>query len=205
MLKISNLKLGYGGKMVVEVPLLTVKPGEHLLVTGKSGVGKTTLLYAIAGLLKPQSGSIELEGKTINDNVRAENIGIIFQTLHMVGAVSVLDNILLAAYMSNRKQDKMRALELLKTMGVEQTANKKPMQISQGQAQRAAIARAAINSPKIILGDEPTSALDDESAEKVIKLLFDVAAQSGSTLIISSHDSRIKKHFSKNLNLGGTK
>ena len=99
--------------------------------------------------------------------------------------------------MSGRNSNKVRALKLLSELGIEQLANRKPSQISHGQAQRVAIARAAANSPKILLADEPTSALDDESAEKVIKLLFDIAEKSGATLITASHDARIKNLFKR--------
>ncbi len=210
MLKISELKLGYGGKAVLNLAKFSVANGEHTLLSGKSGSGKTTLLYALSGLLKPLAGSIEIAGTEITnlsgsklDKFRGENIGIVFQTLHMIAAVTVLDNILVAPFMGGKSLARVDAVALLKSLGIEDLANRKPSEISHGQAQRVAIARAAANSPKLLLADEPTSALDDESAEKVVKLLFEIAEKSGATLVVASHDGRIKKHFKKTLNVGG--
>jgi ABC-type lipoprotein export system ATPase subunit len=211
MIKASKLSLGYQGKPVISIDKLETG-GEHLLILGGSGTGKTTLLYALAGLLKPISGSINIFDTEITtlsagelDKFRGQNIGIVFQTLHMIAAISVVDNILISPFMSGKALNKANALSLLKTLNIEDLAARKPAQISQGQAQRVAIARAAVNSPKLILADEPTSALDDESTEKVIKLLFEIAAKSDAILMVASHDSRIKKYFIKTLQLGGTK
>ena len=204
IIKAKNLHLGYNGKTVLELPKLAV--GENLLIAGKSGSGKTTLLHSLAGLLKPISGEIEIAGQNINkipDNFRGQNIGIIFQTLHMINALSVIDNILVASFLADKKQDTARAKELLKMLGIENLAHKKPSEISHGQAQRVAIARAAINNPKVIFGDEPTSALDDDSCDKVINLLKQVASSTGAVLVVASHDARLNKHFAKALKLGG--
>lgn len=212
MLKISNLKLGYEDKLVLDLPKLEVKTGEHLLITGNSGTGKTTLLYALAGLLPPLSGEIAIEGTRVNnlkpvekDKFRGANIGFVFQTLHMISALNVFDNILTAAYMAGKPQDKTHAMHLLQKLNINHLADKMPNQISHGQAQRVAIARAAINKPKLILADEPTSALDAASAEKVITLLLETAKDSGATLIIASHDARINKYFDHKLKLEGVK
>ena len=210
MLNIANLKAGYDGKAIVEIPALSLAPNEHCLILGKSGSGKTTLLYALAGLLKPLSGEItladtaitSLDNKTL-DAFRGKHIGIIYQTLHMVSALSVLDNLLLAQYAAGTTQDKAKAEVLLAQLGLADHAHKKPTALSQGQQQRVAIARAAINSPQLILGDEPTSALDDDSCDAVMKLLLDTANASGASLVIATHDARIKKYFTKTLILGG--
>lgn len=212
MLAIKNLKAGYDGKAVVEIPNFSLSAGEHCLILGKSGSGKTTLLYALAGLLKPLSGEIvlsktniaALEG-AILDAFRGKNIGIIYQTLHMVSALSVLENILLVQYAAGLAQDTAKAEMLLDQLGLGDYCNKKPEELSQGQQQRVAIARAAINAPKLILGDEPTSALDNESCDAVMKLLLDTVKASGASLIIATHDVRIKKYFTKTITLGGKK
>jgi ABC-type lipoprotein export system ATPase subunit len=212
MLTITNLEAGYDGKAVITLPELKLRTGEHCLILGQSGSGKTTLLYAIAGLLKPLKGSITLgdtniaalHGATL-DAFRGQHIGIIYQALHMVAAVSVLDNILLAQYAAGVLQDAKKAAALLQQLGLSSHANKKPDALSQGQQQRVAIARAAINAPQLILGDEPTSALDDASCDAVMKLLLDTANATGASLVIATHDARIKKHFSKTITLGGAK
>ena len=177
MLNIKNLKAGYDGKAVVEVPSLTLASGEHCLMLGKSGSGKTTLLYALAGVLKPLAGEIMLDSANIAalsgaalDAFRGKNIGIIYQTLHMASALSVLENILLVQYAAGVTQDTKKAEMLLAQLGLIDYRHKKPDELSQGQQQRVAIARAAINAPKLILGDEPTSALDDEACDAVMQL-----------------------------------
>lgn len=210
MLTIKNLKAGYEGKAIVDLPDFTLSQGEHCLILGKSGSGKTTLLYALAGVLKLLSGEIALAGTNITslssatlDRFRGQHIGIIYQTLHMAAPLSALDNILLAQYAAGMKQDPAKAEKLLASLGVLDQRHKKPETLSVGQQQRIAIARAAINNPQLILGDEPTSALDDESCDAVMKLLLDTANASGASLIVATHDARIKRHFSKTINLGG--
>ncbi len=210
MLNIKNLKAGYDGKAVVEIPSLSIGSGEHCLILGKSGSGKTTLLYALAGVLKPLDGEIALDNTNITslsgsalDNFRGKNIGIIYQTLHVAAALSVLENILLVQYAAGVPQDMANAEKLLASLGLLDHRHKKPEELSVGQQQRVAIARAAINNPKLILGDEPTSALDDESCDAVMKLLLDTAKASGASLVIATHDARIKKHFIKTITLGG--
>ncbi len=210
MLTIKNLKAGYDGKVVVEIADLSLSAGEHCLILGKSGSGKTTLLYALAGVLKPLSGEITLDDTSISrlsgaalDSFRGKNIGIIYQTLHMVAALSVLENILLVQYAAGVPQDAAKAEKLLAQLGPLDYAHKKPEELSQGQQQRVAIARAAINRPKLILGDEPTSALDDEACDAVMALLLDTAKASGASLVIATHDARIKKYFTKTITLGG--
>lgn len=210
MLKIANLEAGYDGKTVVAVPELTLKAGEHCLILGQSGSGKTTLLYAIAGLLTPLKGSIALGDTKISalrgaalDAFRGTHIGIIYQALHMVAAVSVLDNILLAQYAASVPQDAKKAQNLLARLGLAEHSHEKPDALSHGQQQRAAIARAAINDPQLILGDEPTSALDDTSCDAVMKLLLATADATGASLVIATHDARIKKHFTRTITLGG--
>lgn len=210
MIEISELELGYDGKMVVSLPQLSVAQGEHCLITGKSGSGKTSLLYALAGLLTPTRGSIQIKGTEIGtlasakrDAFRGKNIGIIYQTLHIVSALSVLQNLLLVQYSAGVEEDTGKAERLLAYLGLLDHRHKKPHELSQGQQQRVAIARAAMNSPSIILGDEPTSALDDETCKAVMELLFQVAAQSNASLIIVTHDARIKPYFQKQITLGG--
>ena len=210
MLQIQNLKAGYNGKVVVDMAALSLQPGEHCLILGKSGTGKTTLLYALAGLLSPLDGNIRIGDQEITkldkaslDAFRGRNIGIIYQTLHMAGALSVLENMLLVQYAAGTAQDAKKAEKLLAQLGLIDYRHRKPETLSQGQQQRVAIARAAMNSPKIILGDEPTSALDDETCEAVMQLLLDAAKASNASLVVATHDARIKKYFQKTITLGG--
>lgn len=210
MLTIKNLKAGYDGKAVIDLPEFRLDKGEHCLILGKSGSGKTTLLYALAGVLKPLSGDITVGETTLTalsgsslDAFRGKHIGIIYQTLHMAAPLCVLDNILLAQYAAGVPQNVAKAETLLTALGIFDQRHKKPEELSLGQQQRVAIARAAINSPQFILGDEPTSALDDESCDAVMKLLLDIANSAGASMIVATHDIRIKKYFTKTITLGG--
>lgn len=210
MLEINQLRAGYGEKVIVEIPHLSLSSGEHCLILGDSGSGKTTLLCTIAGLLSPVAGSITVSGQKLADlkgaaldAFRGRNVGIIYQTLHMVSALSVLENVLLAQYAAGVAQDRAKAIGLLEQLGIADKRNDLPETLSQGQQQRVAIARAAINSPRIIVGDEPTSALDDRACEAVMRLLLELAAASNASLIIATHDERIKRDFHKEIRVGG--
>ena len=212
MLEINGLKAGYGERVVVEVPRLALSSGEHCLILGDSGSGKTTLLCTIAGLLSPRSGSITVSGQNLAelkgtelDVFRGKNIGIVYQTLHMVSALTVLENVLLPQYAAGVVQERDRAIALLERLGIADKRNDLPETLSQGQRQRVAIARAAINSPRIIVGDEPTSALDDKACETVMGLMLQLAAASNASLIIATHDQRIRRHFHKEIRLGGAR
>jgi putative ABC transport system ATP-binding protein len=210
MLEVNQLKAGYEAKVIVEVPQLSLATGEHCLILGDSGSGKTTLLCTLAGLLSPLGGTITVNGQNIVelhrsalDAFRGRNIGIIYQTLHMVSALTVLENVLLAQYAAGVAQDRDKAVGLLEQLGIADKKDHKPATLSQGQQQRVAIARAAINSPSIIVGDEPTSALDDRSCDTVMGLLLKLAAASSASLLIATHDQRIKGHFHKQIRVGG--
>ena len=209
MLSIENLVAGYDGKPVVDIPSLSLPPGEHCLILGPSGSGKTTLLYALGAVLKPFSGSVRLDETEITalagaaqDAFRGRHIGIIYQTLHMAAPLSVLQNILLVQYAAGLPQDTAWLGELLTRLGLFELRHKKPAALSQGQQQRVAIARAAMNAPRLILGDEPTSALDDDSCEKVMLLLLETAEASGASLVVATHDARIRHHFRHTITLG---
>jgi len=204
MLEIHQLKAGYEDKVIVEVPQLSLSTGEHCLILGDSGSGKTTLLCTLAGLLTPLGGEITVNSQNLGslrgsalDAFRGRNIGMIYQTLHMVSALTVLENVLLAQYAAGVVQDRDKAIGLLEQLGIAGKKDDKPETLSQGQQQRVAIARAAINSPLIIVGDEPTSALDDRACETVMGLLLQLAASSNASLVIATHDQRIKGHFHK--------
>jgi putative ABC transport system ATP-binding protein len=204
MLKLSALTLGYNQQALVKIKDFSLKQGEECLITGASGSGKTTLLYTIAGLLPPVSGSIfvgNTEIQSLNesarDQFRGKHIGIIFQTLHLVKSLTVLENILLSSYLINQPQQQERAIAVLEKLGIVEKRNLLPSDLSQGQQQRVAIARAVFNKPSLILADEPTASLDDIAAENTITLLKQVAAEHKVTLVIATHDARVKAQFKK--------
>lgn len=209
MISIDGLKFGYNGKEIINLPQWNLSQGEHSLFLGNSGSGKTTLLHLLAGLLKPQSGDIEIDGTAITrlktsgmDLFRGRNIGLIFQTAHMIDALSVKDNLLLTQYLAGLPRDENRIREVLTGLNLGQKLNSMVYELSQGEAQRATIARAMLNKPAVILADEPTSSLDDDNCDKVINMIIEQANRNNATLIISTHDQRIKSKFSNFLKIG---
>ena len=207
MIKTKGVKFNYDNQVFFDFPDINLKSGENLLIIGNSGIGKTTLLHLLAGLLKLNSGSIELFGKELRklssyqlDRFRKNNIGIIFQRPHFVNSLTVKENLQLAQYIADKKDDD-RIESILKNLNVFDKSNKITNKLSQGEKQRASIALAIVNSPKLILADEPTSSLDDNNCSNVIKLLKKQATEFGAQLIVITHDSRLKKHFKKSIEL----
>ena len=206
MLETKNLRFKYDDDSELSFPDIKTSK-ENLLILGASGVGKTTFLHLLSGLLKPLEGEIDLIGTPISkftrsemDRFRGKNIGIVFQKPHFINSLTVKENLQLAQYIS-KKIDKTRINTLLESLGIEDKANKKTLNLSQGEKQRVAIALAIVNSPKLILADEPTSSLDDLNCDKVINLLKNQAAKYKAKLIIITHDYRLKKHFKNTLSL----
>ena len=202
MISSKNLQFSYSGQKHFTFPDINCSSNETLLILGQSGKGKTTLLHLLALLLRPQSGEIYLAGDHVTNfnssqiiNARAKNIGIIFQRAHFVSSVSVMDNILLSNYFAGQKQDREKAIFLAEELGFAEHLSKKTNQLSQGEQQRVSIARALMNSPKVILADEPTSSLDDNNCRKVIDLLKKQSALIGASLVVVTHDQRLKDEF----------
>ena len=207
MIKTKDLEFNYDNQVFFKFPNINLKSNEDLLIIGSSGIGKTTLLHLLAGLLNSNSGSIELFGKELNqlsshqlDRFRKNNIGIVFQRPHFVNSLTVKENLQLAQYIGNKKNNN-RIDSILKNLNILDKSNKKTNLLSQGEKQRASIALAIVNSPKLILADEPTSSLDDSNCSNVIKLLKEQATEYGAQLIVITHDSRLKKHFNKSIEL----
>ncbi len=202
MIQTKDIRFGYHPTHSLNFPDLNCQKGEKWLLLGQSGSGKTTFLHLLGGLLTPQSGKIFVNDtdlttlrKTDLDRFRGKNIGVIFQTAHFVKALSVFENLALAQNLVGEKADKSLIANILDRLNLAKKINTKPHQLSVGEAQRVAIARALVNKPSVILADEPTSALDDENALDVVNLLESQAAEVGATLLIVTHDGRLKSHF----------
>lgn len=208
MLATHQLTFDYSPSKQFTFPDVHCANREAFLILGQSGTGKTTFLHLLALLLKPKSGSVIIDqtdltklGAAETAAFRAKHLGIIYQKPHFVSSLSVLDNLLMANYLANKPQDKIRARELAGQLGFADHLGKKTNQLSQGEQQRVSIARAVMNQPDVILADEPTSSLDDENTSRVITLLRQQSEQIGASLIVVTHDQRLKDAFQKRVNL----
>lgn len=199
MLTVRDLVAGYGRTPVARLPWLSLESGQAALLLGPSGAGKTSLLLAIAGLARIFAGDVEVDDQNLArldrrriERFRAAHIGFVFQDLHLVTGLSVLDNVLLAPFASGRTQDRDRARSLLERLGLGEAVKRPAETLSRGQAQRVAIARALLQAPRLILADEPTASLDDGACERVADLLLEGARESGAALLIATHDQRLR-------------
>ena len=199
MFSLSAIEHRYGAMTVLRVNAWTAGAGEHWLLAGASGSGKTTLLHILAALTTPTTGKVVVGGNDLGslsdsarDRWRGRNVGLVPQRLHLVGALNVEDNLRLAQYLAGVPDDRDRIRRLLESVGVADLARRFPRELSQGQAQRVAVARAVVNRPALLLADEPTANLDDTHAAAALELLRTQALASGAALIVASHDARVR-------------
>ncbi len=208
MLEIQSLAYRYSKEVAIHYKDWLVKENDHALILGNSGSGKTTLLHLIGALLKPSEGFIQINGQDTSqlsssslDRFRGKNIGIVFQQAHLIQSLSVKENLRLAQSLAFGKTDSHRINAIMNRLEIGALSQRKIHQISQGQAQRVSIARAVLNDPKLLLADEPTASLDDTNCQLVVNLLKEQATLSGTTLVIATHDQRIKSEFKNTLSL----
>lgn len=208
MLACNNLSFSYGNQKSFNFPSFSCEKGQTLLILGNSGTGKTTLLHLLALLLKPQSGSIKINNSELSQlsakdaaSMRANDLGIIYQKSHFVSSLTVIENLVLANYLADQKQSIEKAQKLAQSLGFYELLDKKTTLLSGGEQQRVSIARALMNNPDVILADEPTSNLDDENCEKVVQLLENQSKNIGASLVIVTHDQRLKDKFKNVINL----
>jgi putative ABC transport system ATP-binding protein len=208
VIAIRGLAHRYGAVRALRLPEWQVAQGERWLVLGRSGCGKTTLLHVLAGLVRPSEGEVDvfhtdllsMKGRRL-DAWRGANVGIVLQALHLVKHLSVGENLRLAQYLARLPQDDARIADTLAALGIADKAARRPAQLSQGEQQRVAIARAVVNRPRLLLADEPSANLDDDAANAAIALLVEQAARYDATLVVATHDERVKRHFEKRLPL----
>ena len=212
MIAACNLKFSYSETTSLEFPDFKCKNGNKLLLIGNSGSGKTTLLHLLCGLIRPDSGSMQVAGLDLNtlgdrelDKFRGRELGIVFQQSHFVQSLTVAENLALPTMLTGSnitaEELKVRTHELLDRLGIGHKFNSYPKDLSVGEQQRASIARALVHKPSVVFADEPTSALDDKSTESVIRLLEEETEKVGASLIIVTHDSRLKNRYKDRVEL----
>ncbi len=214
MLAVADLKKSFlspeGGRVeIVNVPAFALAAGEQLALRGESGSGKTTFLNLIAGILAADSGRVEVDGVAMTalsepkrDRLRADKLGYIFQTFNLLQGYTVLENVVLGMSFGPRGADRAHAREILRRVGLEHRLNHFPSQLSTGQQQRVAVARALANRPKLVLADEPTGNLDRKHARESLALIREVCREQGAALLLVSHDEEVLNAFEMRKDFG---
>ena len=187
---------------------LTVPEGSRCAIVGPSGSGKTTLLGLCAGLDRPTSGSVALNGVALNDlnedelaQIRNQNVGFVFQTFQLISTLTALENVVVPLELRGESGVRRQATELLNQVGLGDRLDHYPAQLSGGEQQRVSLARAFINQPKILFADEPTGNLDGETAEKVSDLLFELNEAAGTTLVLVTHNLELAQRTQRIITL----
>jgi len=208
MIRIEHLRFGYDGDDVLRLDAFALEPQSNTLIVGPSGCGKTTLLHLIAGLLLPTQGSIVVDGQDLSalspaarDRFRGRHIGIVLQQFHLLPTLTAMQNLLVAQSIAGLPVDRAAAQAVLDALDVDDRADAYPHQLSVGQQQRVAIARALVNRPKLLLADEPTSNLDDVTCAAVADLLVSATQRHAVSLVVATHDSRLKAKIPRQLAL----
>ena len=209
---VENLRFAYGtAPPVLHIPAWSVQAGERVFLHGPSGCGKTTLLSVLTGVLTPQAGRVVLNGATdltalgaaARDRYRGTHIGYIFQMFNLVPYLTALENILLPVrlHAGRRARVRLPAEELAGHLGIADLLHRKPAELSTGQQQRVAAARALIGAPELVIADEPTSSLDADARAQFLELLFAEVRAAGATLVFVSHDQSLAPLFDRAVSL----
>lgn len=187
---------------------LDIKEGETVAIVGSSGAGKSTLMTLMAGLDTPTSGRLELMGKELSElddearaAIRSKSVGFVFQSFLLIPSLSALENVTLPCLLNGGDENVERAKSLLASVGLEHRMEHSPAQLSGGEQQRVALARAFMIEPKVLFADEPTGNLDQQTAEKVIELLFELNEQHGTTLVLVTHDMTLAKRCKRRITI----
>lgn len=209
MLEIRDLKKSYAEPsgnplVIIDIPRLDIGAGEQVVLRGESGGGKTTLLHLISGIVTAESGSIKLDGMELNkfsesarDRIRADKMGYVFQTFNLLPGFTALENVRLGMTFARKKMNLERAKELMNRVGLADRMNYMPNQLSVGQQQRVAVARALANKPRLLLADEPTANVDPANQNRIIELIQDVCRVDVVAILLVTHSDEISKRFER--------
>lgn len=208
-LSVAQVGLSYGDRPVLKDVSFTLSAQDSALLLGPSGSGKSSLLNIVCGLQTPDSGTVTLgdsvvasaSGVADSDEARRRSMGIIFQTLRLVSALTLRGNLLLAQKLQTGTHDPDLIESTLQKLGIAHRSKARPFELSQGEAQRAAIARALVVKPKLLIADEPTSSLDASNTQKVASLLLELAKDAGASLLVATHDDRLTPYFANTMTL----
>ncbi|MBR5576282.1 MAG: ABC transporter ATP-binding protein [Bacteroidaceae bacterium] len=200
MIRIEGIRKSFGNLQVLKGIDLEIGKGEVVSIVGSSGAGKTTLLQIIGTLDKADSGKVVIAGEDVTEfssdrlaRFRNKHIGFVFQFRQLLPEFTALENVMMPAYIAgtSHKEAKQRAMELLDFMGLSERADHKPNELSGGEKQRVAVARALMNNPELVLADEPSGSLDSQNKEELHKLFFDLRDKYGQTFVIVTHDEAL--------------
>lgn len=209
MLQVKDLKKSFvepGGAsfLLLDVPTFALAEGEECVLVGDSGSGKTTLLHILAGVRRPDSGSVRIDGTEVSqlseaarDRFRAAKIGYVFQTFNLLPGFSALENVLLGMSFAGSKPDAARAKALLERVGMGRRLTHRPAELSVGEQQRTAVARAVANRPRLLLADEPTASVDRKHQQQVIDLLREICKAEKAALLLVTHSHDVAKQFGR--------
>jgi ABC-type lipoprotein export system ATPase subunit len=209
MLKLLDVKKTFaqpdGTRLpVIDIEAYDVEAGEQLAMVGRSGCGKTTLLHVIAGISRPDSGRVIMDGWDVtrlteaeSDQFRAEKVGYVFQTFNLLAGFSALENVLLGMTFAGKRSSRSRAHQLLERVGLDHRTTHKPSMLSVGEQQRVAVARALANRPKLLLADEPTANIDSANQQQVIDLLRETCSEENVALLIVTHSPEVADQFDR--------
>jgi ABC-type lipoprotein export system ATPase subunit len=209
MLKLESIKKSFlqPDRQIVpilDIPAFEVARGEQVVLIGPSGCGKTTMLHIVAGITKPDTGKVFLDGVEITryseatrDRVRADKLGYVFQTFNLLPGFSALENVLLGMTFARKKISSQRARQLLETVGLGHRLHNKPSQLSVGEQQRVAVARALANQPQLLLADEPTANVDRQNQQQIVDLIRESCHKENIALLMVTHSMEIADQFQR--------
>ena len=205
---VRSFRVGSSDIEVLRGMSLEISRSERLFLCGASGAGKSTLLYTLAGLERPDSGSVEIDGQSLyslsaaqQTKFRNEKIGYVFQNYFLLPDLTALENVNLPALIKGSEKNLLRAAELLEQVGLGDRLNHRPTELSGGEQQRVAIARSLINDPQILFADEPTGNLDSSTGGALMETLMDLVSEKQKTLIVVTHDSKLASLGDRQLTL----